>query len=255
MSDVRFDVDGRVGIITIDRPGKRNCLDRDSAHTFASLVTGIEDDDDLWAGIIAGEGGVFCSGADLKSIAAEGFGWVLEPEGHFAGMTRRRRRKVFIAAVDGLAFGGGCEIAIACDLVVASTASSFAVPEVKRGILAASNAGVVLPRVLPRNVAMWMLTTGDALSAADAHRYGMVNELVEPGQAVAAAKRLAATITANAPVAVRCSRELVVVADDLTVEQHFERADELIDVVTATKDNHEGMLAFVEKRAPVWTGH
>jgi len=251
---VRLEVEGHIATVTIARPEKRNAIDVATAMGIAHAVDRIETDDQIWIGILAADGEVFSSGADLAVLAAEGPARLLTREGGFAGLTQRKRAKVLIAAVDGPALAGGCELALACDLIVASSAASFGLPEVRRGLLAGAGGVVMLPRLLPRNVAMHMLTTGLPLAAADAHRYGLLAALVEPGGALAAALDLAGVIAANAPVPVRASRQCVAAADELPGREVWQVMNDVIEVIGRTDDRLEGMRAFVEKRPPNWTG-
>jgi enoyl-CoA hydratase len=251
---IDFDVRGRVALITIDRPEARNAVNGAVAAGLQEAVERLESDGELWAGVIAGNGPVFCAGADLKEIAA-GNAASLATEGGFAGITRLERRKPLIAAVDGPALAGGCEIVLSCDLVVASTAASFGIPEVKRALIAGAGGLFRLPRAAPLNVAMQLALTGDPIDAERAYQVGLVNELCEPGTAVERALALAERISANAPLAVQASREVILrsalAADD---EEAWRITDEVTAGVMTGEDFAEGPRAFIEKREPVWTG-
>ena len=159
-------------------------------------------------GIVTGAGGNFCAGMDLKAFALRGESPAVPGLG-FAGLCERPPKKPLIAAVEGFAVAGGFEIAIACDLIVASRTAAFGLPEVKRGLIASAGGLMRLPNRLPRNLAMEMALTGETIGAAQAHAHGLVNRLVEPGEALPAALRLAAQIDANAPLAVAASKRLV----------------------------------------------
>jgi enoyl-CoA hydratase len=251
---IDFDVRGRVALITIDRPEARNAVNGAVAAGLQEAVERLESDGELWAGVIAGNGPVFCAGADLKEIAA-GRAASLATEGGFAGITRLVRRKPLIAAVDGPALAGGCEIVLSCDLVVASKAASFGIPEVKRALIAGAGGLFRLPRAAPLNVAMQLALTGDPIDAERAYQVGLVNELCEPGAAVERALALAERISANAPLAVQASREVILrsglAADD---EEAWRITDEVTADVMTGEDFAEGPRAFIEKREPVWTG-
>jgi enoyl-CoA hydratase len=156
--------------------------------------------------------------------------------------------------VEGPAVAGGTEIVLSCDLVVASTTARFGLPEVKRSLVANAGGLFRLPRALPINVAMEMALTGDDLDAEAAHRHGLVNRLVQPGHALAAAVELAEAVNANAPLAVRASRRVVLAARLLEDDQAFEVAADATREVFRTEDFREGPRAFVEKRSPIWTG-
>lgn len=245
---------GREVVITINRPEARNAIDGATATAMEEALDRFEADDEAWVGIVAGAGPVFSAGADLKAIAA-GKGSELGTErGGFAGICKRSRTKPLIAAVDGAALAGGCEIVLACDLVVASSAARFGIPEVKRSLVAAGGGLFRLPRALPRNVAMEMTLTGDPISAERAYALGMVNELVEPGEAVDAALTLAGRIAVNAPVAVRQSRQVVLATLDVDDETAWRLSDRAMAATMASEDFAEGPRAFIEKRAPNWSG-
>jgi enoyl-CoA hydratase len=168
---------------------------------------------------------------------------------------KRSRTKPIIAAVDGPALAGGTEIALACDLVVASRTAVFGVPEVKRNLIAAAGALFRLPRKLPRNVAMELVLTGRLdFPAERAHHFGLVNALCEEGQALEAAKKLAAQICENAPLAVRESRRVLLEATDQPDEVGWRMSGEGMAKMFGTEDFTEGLQAFVQKRAPQWKG-
>jgi enoyl-CoA hydratase len=251
---VEFEVRGRVAIITLDRPAARNAVDPALASALEAAIDRLEEDDEVWVGILAARGPVFCAGADLKAVSEGRSDGIITRRSGFAGICRRERTKPIIAAVDGPALAGGCEIVAACDLVVASTHASFGIPEVKRSLVAAAGGLFRLARKLPPNVAMAMALTGEPISAEQAYVHGLVNELVEPGTVVEAALALAGRITANAPVAVRLSRDVVLRAALADDDEAWRISNAAYRAVLATDDFKEGPLAFVEKRAPVWKG-
>lgn len=251
---IEFEVRGNVALITINRPEARNAVNGVVASGLEAAIDRLETDDNLWVGVLTGKGKVFCAGADLKAINSGQGGDLGTEKGGFAGFVARERDKPVIAAVDGLALAGGCEIALACDLIVASREVRFGLPEVKRSLAAAAGALFRLPRVLPRNVANWMIMTGEQISAEDCARYGMVNTLCEPGEAVDKAVELAQLICQNAPLAVRESMRVVretALAEDKAA---FERSTMAMMNLAQTEDFWEGPKAFIEKRPPVWKG-
>lgn len=251
---IEFEVRGNVAIITINRPEARNAVNGAVAKGIEAAIDRLEEDENLWVGVLAGKGPVFCAGADLKAINSGEAAELATARGGFAGFVARERSKPVIAAVDGAALAGGCELCLACDMIVASREARFGVPEVKRSLAAAAGALFRLPRVLPRNVANWMVTTGEPISAEECARYGMVNMLCEPGQAVDSAVGLAELICRNAPLAVRESMRVMretAQADDASA---FQRSNQAIMNLAATEDFWEGPKAFIEKRAPVWKG-
>jgi enoyl-CoA hydratase len=250
---VNFEVRDRIAIITLNRPEARNAVSQQLAEDLEAAIDRLEADDALWIGILCGNGPAFCAGADLKAIAS-GEARLTTERGGFAGLVRRVRTKPLIAAVEGPAVAGGTEIVLSCDLVVASTTARFGLPEVKRSLVANAGGLFRLPRALPINVAMEMALTGDDLDAEAAHRHGLVNRLVQPGHALATAVELAEAVNANAPLAVRASRRVVLAARLLEDDEAFEVAANATREVFRTEDFREGPRAFVEKRSPIWTG-
>ena len=250
---VSFEVRDRIAIITLNRPEARNAVSQQLAEDLEAAIDRLEADDALWIGILCGNGPAFCAGADLKAIAS-GEARLTTERGGFAGLVRRVRTKPLIAAVEGPAVAGGTEIVLSCDLVVASTTARFGLPEVKRSLVANAGGLFRLPRALPTNVAMEMALTGDDLDAEAAHRHGLVNRLVQPGHALATAVELAEAVNANAPLAVRASRRVVLAARLLEDDEAFEVAANATREVFRTEDFREGPRAFVEKRSPIWTG-
>ena len=250
---VGLDVNGAIAIITLDRPKARNAIDPETTVALASAFARVEDDPDIWVAVLTGAPPVFCAGADLKAISA-GNERQLSDEHGFASITRRARVKPLIAAVSGPALAGGTEIVLACDLVVAERGASFGLPEVKRSLLAAAGGLYRLPRVLPRNIAMECLLTGDPISAEQAAAHGLVNLLVENGRALEQAIDLGRRICGNAPVAVRESRRLALALPGCSDDIGQAESSTAMRQILRTRDAAEGMRAFIEKRAPHWTG-
>lgn len=256
---VTYEARDKVAVITLNRPDARNAVNGDVALALESAIDRMEDDDEIWIGIIQAntegqERPVFCAGADLKAINSGAGGSLMTERGGFAGFAYRERRKPVIVAVDGLATAGGCEIVLAADLVVATTRSAFGLAEVKRNLIAGAGGLFRLPRAIGRSAAMELILTGEPLPAPRAYELGLVNRLVEPGQATEEALRLAAQITAAAPLAVWESRKVVLAAateDDDTLKQ---MTDEAMGVVMRSEDISEGLTAFIEKRPPQWKG-
>jgi enoyl-CoA hydratase len=242
---ISFDILDRVALITIRRPEARNAINGEVASGIETAIDKLEQDPDLWAGILASEGSVFSAGADLKAIAAGQANSLRTLRGGFGGITQRERTKPIVAAVDGPALAGGCEIALACDLIVASRQAVFGLPEVKRSLIAAAGG---------LKVAMEMIVTGDPITAERAYGLGLVNQLVEPGEALSAAKALAARITANAPVAVWLSRKVALEASAAEDDRLWKLTFDSFNEVGQTEDFSEGPRAFIEKRPPVWKG-
>src|SRR5437588_12492362 len=178
---VEFETKGRAAVRPINRPEARNAVNGEVAQSMEAGIDRLEDDPELWAGVVAGVGPVFSAGADLKVIAAGRPQDLLTERGGFAGIARRERRKPIVAAVDGPALAGGCEIALACDLIVASRQAAFGLPEVKRSLVAAAGGLFRPPRAPPRHVALEIVLTADPSDAARAYALGLANPLVQPG--------------------------------------------------------------------------
>lgn len=249
---VDYEVRGRVGLFTLKRPEARNAVSHEVSQEMEAHLDAHEANPDVWVGVLAAEGTVFSAGADLKSVSQ---GKEIETKkGGFAGLARYPRTKPLIAAVDGAALAGGLEIVLSCDLVVASSNARFGIPEVKRSLIAGAGGLFRLPVAIAKNVAMELALTGDPISAERAHQLGLVNELVGPGEVVAAATALADRITVNAPIAVRESRMVVLESQAQTEDQGWAITRDHFRTVVKTEDFREGPLAFVEKRDPVWKG-
>jgi enoyl-CoA hydratase len=254
MSDDPVLTERRDGVllITLNRPQARNAVNSALAHAVAAALDELDADDELKAGVLTGAGGSFCAGMDLKAFVAGERPWV--GDRGFAGIVQRSARKPLIAAVEGFAMAGGLEIALACDLVVASREARLGIPEVKRSLVAAAGALRRLPQRLPLNVAMEMALTGDPISAERAHALGLVNRVTEPGGAVDAALELAAAIARNGPLALDATKEILLRQADWTEEEFWREQGELVAPVMSSDDAREGATAFSEKRDPVWKG-
>ncbi|MFC9458522.1 crotonase/enoyl-CoA hydratase family protein [Streptomyces sp. NPDC056983] len=239
-------------VITINRPEARNAVNRAVAEGVAAALDELDRRDDQVVGVITGAGGTFCSGMDLKAFLA-GERPVVEGRG-LAGITEAPPRKPMIAAVEGHALAGGCEIALACDMVVAARDARFGIPEVKRGLVAAAGGLLRLPQRIPYAVAMEIALTGDFLDAERAHTYGLVNRVAEKGGALEGALDLARSIAANGPLAVRATKQIVAEAPTWAADEAWPRMREIVAPVFASDDAKEGPRAFAEKRAPRWTG-
>ena len=250
--DVLVEQQGRVLVITINRPRARNAVNASVAAGVAAALDRLDADPDLAVGVLTGAGGAFSAGMDLKAFV-RGESPAVGGRG-FAGITAQPPETPIIAAVEGPALAGGCEMALACDLLVASEEAYFGIPEVKRGLVAAAGGLIRLPRRIPAAVAMELALTGDPLPAADAHRWGLVNRLTPAGGALAGALELAARITANGPLAVRATKQVIARSGDWTTEDMWDRQAEYVGPVLASEDAREGATAFAEKRAPVWQG-
>jgi crotonobetainyl-CoA hydratase len=250
---------GNVEVITINRPAARNAVNGAVSIGVGDALERANNDPDVWAVVITGAGDKsFCAGADLKAIARrENLYHPDHGEWGFAGYVQHFIDKPTIAAVNGTALGGGTEIALASDLVVANDSATFGLPEVKRGLVAAAGGVFRIVEHLPRKVAVEMMFTGDPISAADAARWGMINQVVPDGTALEAALALAERITVNAPLAVQVSKRVAYGVDGGVIteeEPKWTRLFNEVKTLLKSKDAKEGPLAFAEKRQPVWKG-
>jgi len=236
-------------IITMRREAKRNAINREMADGLDAALNQLDDDDSLWAGVLAGADSIFCAGSDLTCNGD----YVTERGGEY-GIIRRVRRKPLIAAVEGAALGGGLEIVLACDLVVASRSARFGLPEVSIGVLPTCAALFRAPNTLPLNLARELILTGDPISAERAHAAGLVNHLTEPGAALPRALKLAGRIIQNAPLSVQESlqsvNEWVASGDELG----WRLTGRALDGIKNSEDIREGVRSFLEKRPPKWQG-
>jgi len=249
---VQFESQDHVALITLDRPEARNAINGVMATGIESALDRYESDDSLWAAVLTANGPVFCAGADLKEIAAGNAGATATAKGGFGGIVQRPRSKPLIAALQGPALAGGCEIALACDMIVASNEAFFALPEVKRALIAVAGGLFRLPRAIGMAQAMEVILTGEPLSAERAYQLGLVNRLANPKEVQDAALALARQIASNAPLAVQASRNLAArafAADDTTL---WREGFETFQKNMQTEDAKEGPRAFIEKRAPRW---
>ncbi len=245
-------VDDGIAVITINRPEARNAVNGDVARGIARATDELDARGDVRAAILTGAGGSFCAGMDLKGFLA-GDVPVVEGRG-FAGITERPPAKPVIAAVEGYALAGGFELVLACDLVVASEEAKFGLPEVTRGLVAGAGGLLRLPRRVPYHLAMEIALTGEHFPAARLREAGLVNRLVPAGQALAAARELAARVARGAPLALAASKRVMAESADAGSAEAFARQSEIIGPVFSSADAMEGAAAFAEKRAPAWRG-
>jgi enoyl-CoA hydratase len=238
--------------MTINRPAQKNAVNREVAVQVASALDELDADPTLSVGVLTGAGGTFSAGMDLKAFA-NGQTPILPGRG-FSGITRAAVGKPLIAAVEGWALGGGFEMALGCDLIVAAYDAKFGLPEVKRGLIAGEGGVIRLPQRIPYHVALKVLLTGEPISAIDARQYGLVSELAATGSALPVAQRLAHRIAGNAPLALSKVKKLLRETQGLNDSEAFRYQDGDATSLLNTEDAHEGALAFAEKRAPVWRG-
>ena len=256
---IKYEKRDRIAYVTIDRPKSLNALHPPASIEMRRVFLDFRDDPDLWAAVLTGSGErAFCAGNDLKYQAEHGAGGEAYPgasEVVFGGITSDYECwKPIIAAVNGYAVGGGLEIALACDLIVADESAQFGAPEVNVGLVAAAGGVHRIPRQLPLKIAMGMLLTGKPISAADAHRWGLVNEVAPTGKALETATRLAGEIVEGAPLSVRASKQMALMGLDMSMEEAMSGDYSEYERAVASEDFVEGPRAFAEKRKPNWKG-
>ncbi|MEV0673198.1 enoyl-CoA hydratase-related protein [Mycobacterium sp. NPDC050441] len=248
---------GNVLLITINRPEARNAVNQAVSVGVGDALALAQNDPEIRAVVITGSGDKsFCAGADLKAISrGENLFHPEHPEYGFAGYVSHFIDKPTIAAVNGTALGGGTELALASDLIVAEEGAKFGLPEVKRGLIAGAGGVFRIAEQLPRKVANELLFTGEPMSSADALRWGLINQVVPDGTVVDAALKLAERITGNAPLAVQASKRVAYGADDGVItgdKDGWKRTNREFSTLLQTEDAKEGPMAFAQKRQPVW---
>jgi len=242
---------GHVLVITINRPQARNAFDAASAIALEKAADVLDGEDDLFAGVITGAGGNFSAGADLKAAARGerastrrgGFGIFARPPG-----------KPLIAAVEGYAVGGGFELCLACDLIVAARTAKFGLPEVRHNVVAVGGGLFRLPKRMPYHLAMELALTGEFRDADFFHRLGVVNRVVDEGAALAEAVAWAQALLVNGPTALAASKQIVQHSGDWTDEDAWREQMRYARAALESEDRKEGLAAFAEKRKPVWQG-
>lgn len=259
MSDpIRVERRGAVLEVTIDRP-KANAIDAATSRIMGDVFAGFRDDADLRVAILTGAGEkFFCPGWDLKAAAAGETPDVDYGVGGFGGLQELPGlNKPVIAAINGIAFGGGFEIAISADLILAAEHATFALPEIRSGTVADA-ASIKLPRRIPYHVAMEMLFTGRTVTAAEAQRWGIVNEIVPADRLMTRARELADLLAAGPPLVFAAIKEIVRETAHLPVQDAFDKVTKrrlpTVDRLYSSEDQLEGARAFAEKRPPVWKG-
>ncbi|MFG1962225.1 crotonase/enoyl-CoA hydratase family protein [Nonomuraea sp. NPDC049028] len=241
-----------VAVITINRPAARNAINGAVARGIAAAVDALEARPDISAYVLTGAGGYFSAGMDLKGFLSGDFP-VVEGRG-FGGLTESPPKKPIVAAVEGYALAGGFELALSCDVIVASSESTFGLPEPRRGLVAGAGGIMRLPRRIPYHVAMEIALTGAHYPASRLYDLGLVNRITPAGEALDGALELARKIAANAPLALAATKKVIIESQDWSLEEMFAKQGGIISPVFSSKDAMEGAAAFAEKRAPQWKG-
>ena len=236
----------RTLVITLDRPEVRNAIDSSISKGVLAALTELDDDPELRVGVLTGSGGTFCAGLDLKAFAEEGL-----PRG-VGKLYRHGARKPVVAAVEGIAYGGGLELALVADLIVAADDARFAASEVRFGLFPGGGALLKLPRTVPQSVVARMALTGEPITAREAFDRGLVVELTPPGGALDAALALAAVIARNGPMGVEATKHLLRYAPGHDEEAQWAEQNRLVTEVFGSEQAAEGARAFAEKRPPNW---
>ena len=243
---------GPLLIVTIDRPQARNAFDSAASLQMNAAMDLLEQDPALFVGIITGSSGTFCAGADLKE-AASGAPRARPPRGGF-GIFASPPGKPLLAAVEGHAVGGGFELCLSCDLIVAASNARFGLPEVRHNVVAIGGGLFRLPRRMPYHLAMELALTGELYEAELLQRHGVVNRVVAPGTALEHTLQLAETLLRNGPTALNATKQIMQHAGEWTEAQAWQQQMDYARQALESEDRQEGLRAFAEKRRPVWKG-
>lgn len=244
--------DPRILVITLNRPHARNAINGAVARGLADAADALDRDSGLRVGVLTGAGRGFCAGMDLKGFL-EGDFPSIEGRG-FGGVTQTPPVKPLIAAIEGFAVAGGLEIALACDLIVAARDAKLGLPEVKRSLIAAGGGLLRLAQRIPYHIAAEVALTGDPVTAERLYEVGLLNRIVDPGDALSTALRLASVIAGNAPLALAGTKHILSNAGDWGLAAGWERQEPTATAVAASEDAQEGSLAFAQRRTPQWLG-
>jgi E-phenylitaconyl-CoA hydratase/naphthyl-2-hydroxymethylsuccinyl-CoA hydratase len=253
---VDFNKENHVAFITLNRPEAMNSLDPESVSRLAEIWSEVRTDDDIRVVVLTGAGEKsFCTGTDMKKTPppSECMASIWLREGQPI-IPHMKTWKPIICAINGYAVGGGLEMALACDMRIASTNAKFGLTEVKVASLAGLNGTQCLPRAIPQAVAMKMLLTGEMIDANEALRVGLVSDVTEPNELMELAKKFATKIASNAPLSVKAAKQAAIMGLDMPLEHGIAFSHLLWGVLRDTEDRKEGFQAFSEKRTPMWKG-
>ncbi|MFI5610018.1 enoyl-CoA hydratase/isomerase family protein [Amycolatopsis sp. NPDC051903] len=251
---VRYDVDDHVAVLTIDRPSARNALSTDVLRGLCDGLDRAEADDEVRAVVLTGGAKIFASGADIRELRKTSPAGYLQSERLAAWARFGRFPKPSVAAVAGYALGGGCELAMSCDFVVAADSATFGQPEIRLGILPGAGGTQRWARVAGRFRAAELVLAARTVDAWTAREYGLVSRVVPAERVVAAGLALAGEVAAFGPVAARLSKAAVRASEELPLAGGLEHERALLGTLLSTEDHFEGIDAFLEKRAPRFTG-
>ncbi len=248
---LRVELRDRIAVLTLDRPGQLNAIGSETVDRLTLALNELRDNDDVRALVVAGAGRAFSAGADIGEI--ESFTAPRQFHSFVRQLTDAYALledfpKPSVAAVHGFAFGGGLELALACDLRVAERGARLGLPEMKLGVLPGAGGTQRLPRLIPPAIAKQMILTGEAIDAERAHALGLVNELAEPGEVLGVAEALAATVAVGAPLALAAGKRLIDYGLGMDLEAAISYERETVSVLFSTEDQAEGLKAFRERR-------